>query len=212
MLNVVLLGAPGAGKGTQAEILSKKYGIPVIGTGNIIRREVKSGSELGKQLTGIINSGQLVPDALVIEMLKNRLSENDCRAGYILDGFPRTVQQAEELERMGQKIDAVLAFEIDDDVILDRMAGRRICAKCGEPYHVKNKIPKRDGVCDLCGGELVTRKDDERETVRKRIAVYHEQTEPVKDFYRSRGLLRSIDAMQSIEAVTAGMLAALEAR
>lgn len=208
-MKMILLGAPGAGKGTQAEIISKRLSAPIIGTGNIIREAIASGSQLGQQFKSYTDNGKLVPDELVVEMVADRLAKPDCAEGYILDGFPRTVVQAEEFEKMGGKIDSVICLEIADEVIIDRMTGRRICKNCGTPFHIKHNPPKADGVCDKCGGVLEIRKDDAPETVIKRLEVYHEQTEPLVAFYRERGLLTSIDATLDMDDVTEKILSAL---
>lgn len=209
-MKVILLGAPGAGKGTQAELLSKRLNVPVIGTGNIIREAIRSGSTLGQRFRSYTDSGKLVPDELVVELVAERLRSDDCEGGYILDGFPRTIAQAEAFERMAGQIDAALNFELDDAVIVARMEGRRICARCGLPFHVEHNPPKVAGVCDACGGELQQRIDDKPETVRQRLAIYHEQTKPLEDFYRERGKLCALDATQSVEAVTRQAVDCLE--
>lgn len=211
-MKMILLGAPGAGKGTQAEIVSKKLSVPIIGTGNIIREAISSGSELGKRFQAYTEDGKLVPDELVVEMVANHLKkikQPDNRKCFILDGFPRTVVQAQEFEEMGGVVDAVISLEISDEEILERMTGRRVCTKCGTPYHVHNNPPKQEGVCDKCGGALGIRNDDAPETVRKRLEVYHEQTEPLVDFYRQRGMLSSIDATMGMDQVTAKILSVL---
>ncbi len=206
-MKMILLGAPGAGKGTQAEILSKRLGLLIIGTGNIIREAIASGSELGKKFQSYTDHGALVPDDLVVEMVADRLAKPDCSDRYILDGFPRTVVQAEKFEEIGGKVDAVISLVISDEEILNRMTGRRVCERCGTPYHIHNNPPAKDGICAKCGGQLVTRTDDAPETVAKRLAVYHEQTEPLVDFYRAHGVLTSIDATQGMVRVTEEILA-----
>lgn len=208
-MKMILLGAPGAGKGTQAEIISKRLSAPIIGTGNIIREAIASGSQLGQEFKSYIDNGKLVPDELVVKMVADRLSQPDCADSYILDGFPRTVIQAEEFEKMGGKIDLVVCLDIADEVIIDRMTGRRICKDCGTPFHVKHNPPAKDGVCDKCGGVLQIRTDDAPETVIKRLEVYHEQTEPLVEFYRERGTLTSIDATLEMNEVTKMILFAL---
>lgn len=211
-MKMILLGAPGAGKGTQAEIVSKKLNIPIIGTGNIIREAINSGSELGKRFQSYTEHGKLVPDELVVEMVANhlkRLKQPDSSKSYILDGFPRTVVQAQEFEEMGGKVDAVIKLEITDEEIMARMTGRRICTKCGTPYHITNNPPEKEGVCDKCGGALCIRKDDAPETVLKRLEVYHEQTEPLVDYYRGHGILTTIDATMEMDKVTAEILSVL---
>ena len=208
-LNLILLGAPGAGKGTQAELISERYGIPAISTGQIIREEIASGSELGKQVKEYTSQGMLVPDSVVIDIIKGRLAKDDCANGFILDGVPRTLPQAEALEQAGIRFDRVISIEVDDRVIEARMTGRRVCGSCGASYHVVSKPPKTEGVCDLCGSALVVRKDDAPETVRNRLSVYHAETEPLKGFYKKLGILRLVKGDQSIEAATEQILAAL---
>ncbi|WMJ82587.1 adenylate kinase [Oscillospiraceae bacterium LTW-04] len=211
-MKMILLGAPGAGKGTQAEIVSKKLKIPIIGTGNIIREAINSGSELGKRFQSYTEHGKLVPDELVVEMVANhlsRLKQPDGRECYILDGFPRTVVQAQEFEEMGGKVDAVIKLEITDEEIIARMTGRRICTRCGTPYHIANNPPKEEGVCDKCSGALCIRNDDAPEMVLKRLEVYHEQTEPLVDYYRDHGILTTIDATMEMDKVTAEILSVL---
>ena len=208
-MKMILLGAPGAGKGTQAEIISKRLSAPIIGTGNIIREAIASGSKLGQEFKSYTDNGQLVPDEVVVKMVADRLSQPDCADSYILDGFPRTVNQAEAFEKMCVKIDSVVCLDIADEVIIDRMTGRRICKDCGTPFHIKHNPPKTEGKCDKCGGVLDIRKDDAPETVIKRLEVYHEQTEPLVEFYRERGLLTSIDATLEMNEVTKMILFAL---
>lgn len=210
-MKIILLGAPGAGKGTQAEIITEKLGIPVIGTGAIIREAIASGSELGRQFQSYTEAGKLVPDELVVKMVAERLQGGDCKNGYILDGFPRTVVQAEAFDRMGGAVDLVLNFEIGDGAIVKRMSGRRVCEKCGATYHVENLPPKAEGVCDKCGGALAVRKDDAPETVLERLRVYHELTEPLVEYYQARGLVKTIDAAKELEAITADVFAAIGA-
>ena len=209
-MKLILLGAPGAGKGTQADVLSKRWNIPTISTGNILRAAIKNGTSVGLQAKAFMDAGQLVPDDVIMGILKERVAEPDCADGYILDGVPRTIPQAEAMEESGIDVDCALSIEVEDEVIVERMAGRRLCGKCGASYHTKNHPPKREGVCDVCGGELVTRADDAPETVRKRLAVYHKETEPLKAFYEKRGKLRSVDNQPSIEATTAAVLRVLE--
>ena len=188
-MNLILLGAPGAGKGTQAEVISEKLGIPQISTGNILREAVKNGTEMGVKAKGFMESGALVPDEVVIGILKDRIAEDDCKNGFILDGFPRTVPQAEALESMGVNIDKVISLEVADETIQGRLSGRRVCEKCGASYHVEFNPPKTEGVCDKCGGAAVQRKDDAPETVIERLRTYHEQTAPLVDFYGNKGRL-----------------------
>ena len=209
-MKLILLGAPGAGKGTQAEIISEKYNIPTISTGNIIRAALKNGTEMGLKAKSYIDAGELVPDNVVIGIIKERLSEADCKEGYILDGFPRTIPQAVALDDMGFVIDAALSIKVDDSEIVKRMSGRRVCEKCGASYHTEYKKPEVEGVCNLCGGNLVIRKDDEPETVKNRLNVYHEQTEPLKDFYKGCGKLIIVEGQDKVEDTTRLVLEALE--
>ena len=209
-MNLILLGAPGAGKGTQAAILSKELNIPTISTGNILRAAVASGSELGKQAKACMESGALVSDEIIIGIIRDRLAEPDCANGYILDGVPRTLGQAEALEENGIKFDHVVSMEISDETIMERMSGRRVCPKCGASYHITAVPPKKEGVCDECGSELITRKDDAPETVKSRLAVYHKETEPLKDFYKSRGVLYPVEDQGSVEATSAAILKVLK--
>ena len=209
-MKLILLGAPGAGKGTQAEIISEKYNIPTISTGNIIRAALKNGTEMGLKAKSYIDAGNLVPDEVVIGIIKERLAEDDCKNGFILDGFPRTIPQAEALDKMGFEIDRALSIEVDDAEIIKRMSGRRVCSKCGASYHTEFKKPEKEGICNVCGGELVIRKDDEPETVMNRLKVYHEQTEPLKDYYKSCGKLITVEGQDKVEDTTALVLKALE--
>lgn len=201
-MKLTLLGAPGAGKGTQAEILSKKLGIPTISTGNILRAAMKNGTSVGLAAKSYIDKGALVPDSVIIDIVKERLAESDCANGFILDGMPRTIPQAEALLANGIELDAVLSLEIDDEAIVQRMGGRRTCPCCGATYHIVSNPPKTEGKCDSCGSELTVRADDKPETVRDRLNVYHEQTEPLKGFYENLGLLRSVDNVGSIEDIS----------
>ncbi len=209
-MNVILLGAPGAGKGTQAAILAKELNIPTISTGNILRAAVASGSELGQKAKACMETGALVSDEIIIGIIRDRLAESDCANGYILDGVPRTIGQAEALEANGIRFDHVVSLEIADETIMQRMSGRRVCPKCGASYHVVAVPPKQEGVCDACGSELVTRKDDAPETVQARLAVYHKETEPLKEFYRSRGVLVPVEDQGSVEATSAAILKLLK--
>ena len=209
-MKLILLGAPGAGKGTQAEILSRKYSIPTISTGNILRAAMKAGTPVGLRAKEYVESGRLVPDEVIIGIVQERLAKEDCINGYILDGMPRTIPQAEALEAHGVEIDYAVSIEIEDETIVERMSGRRTCHDCGASFHVVNNPPKTEGVCDLCGGELTIRKDDAPETVKARLETYHSETEPLKDFYAQRGKLRSVDNQPSIEAVTASIIKTLE--
>ncbi|MCD7774333.1 MAG: adenylate kinase [Clostridiales bacterium] len=209
-MNIIFLGAPGAGKGTQAEKVSEKLAIPTISTGNIIRAALKNGTEMGLKAKEYTESGRLVPDDIVIGIIKERLSEDDCKGGFILDGFPRTIPQAQALDEMGITIDKVIDIEVSDDAIVRRMSGRRVCAKCGSSYHLEFNKPKVDGVCDSCGGELVQRKDDAAETVLERLKVYHSETEPLKDFYKSKGKLSIVEGQEDIADTTSLTFKALE--
>ena len=208
-MNLILLGAPGAGKGTQAELLVKKLSIPAISTGNMLREAMANGTELGKKAKQYMDEGALVPDELILGIVADRVAQSDCANGFILDGVPRTLAQAEALEAKGIRIDHVVSIEVDDNDIARRMGGRRVCSKCGASYHVVAKPPKTEGVCDSCGGELIIRKDDEPETVRDRLKTYHEQTEPLKDFYKKLGNLKLVEGNQPIEHATRDILAAL---
>ncbi|MBQ9411784.1 MAG: adenylate kinase [Oscillospiraceae bacterium] len=208
-MKLVLLGAPGAGKGTQAEILSKKMGIPTISTGNILRAAMKNGTPVGLQAKEYVEKGALVPDAVIIGIIRERLAEPDCANGYILDGVPRTIPQAEALEEGGVGLDCALSIEVDDSVIVERMGGRRTCPDCGASFHVVNNPPKTEGVCDLCGAALTVRKDDAPETVKARLETYHKETEPLKAFYAARGKLKTVDNQPGIEATTAEIVKAL---
>lgn len=210
-MKLILLGAPGAGKGTQAEIICDKLGIPTISTGNILRAAVKEGTPMGLKAKSFMDAGALVPDDVIVGIVKERLAAPDCSGGFILDGMPRTIAQGEALEAMGVEIDKVLNLIVADEAIMERMSGRRVCAKCGASYHIKNKPSAKQGVCDRCGGELVIRKDDEPATVLDRLKAYHEQTEPLVAFYRERGKLVEIPDQGSIEDTTALILKELEA-
>ena len=208
-MKMILLGAPGAGKGTQAERLCKVLEIPTISTGNILRAAVKNGTPTGLKAKAFMDAGKLVPDEVIIGIITERLAEDDCKNGYILDGVPRTIAQAEAMEKAGINFDAVVSIEVADEVIMERMSGRRVCESCGASYHLVVVPPKVAGVCDSCGGKLVQRKDDAPETVKDRLAVYHKETEPLKDFYAQRGLLKSVENQPSVEATTAAILKAL---
>jgi adenylate kinase len=197
-MNLIFLGAPGAGKGTLATLLSKDYGIPQISTGDLFRAAVKEGSELGKQVQGIMEKGELVPDSLTVELVKERLAKPDAGDGYILDGFPRTIAQADALGEF-QKIDAVINFAISDELVIRRLSGRRVCRSCGAIYHVDNMPPKVEGKCDRCGGELYIRDDDKIDSIKNRLRVYQKQTEPLIAYYRDKGRLREIDSSKSPE-------------
>ena len=209
-MKLILLGAPGAGKGTQAEVICNHLGIPAISTGNIIRAALRAQTEMGLKARDYIEKGMLVPDDVVIGIIRDRLCEDDCKNGFILDGFPRTVPQAEALDRMGVKIDLVIDIEVPDEKIAARMAGRRVCATCGASYHTLYKQPKTEGVCDNCGSALTQRKDDEAQTVLERLRVYHEQTEPLIAFYRAKGTLRVVEGQEEVADTTKLTLKALE--
>ena len=208
-MKMILLGAPGAGKGTQAERLCKVLDIPTISTGNILRAAVKNGTPTGLKAKAFMDAGKLVPDEVIIGIITERLAEDDCKNGYILDGVPRTIAQAEAMEKAGINFDAVVSIEVADQVIMERMSGRRVCESCGASYHLVAVPPKVAGVCDSCGGKLVQRKDDAPETVKDRLEVYHKETEPLKDYYAQRGLLKSVENQPSVEATTAAILKAL---
>lgn len=208
-MKLILLGPPGAGKGTQAEILNKKLGIPTISTGNILRAAVKNGTPVGLKAKEYMDAGKLVPDEVIIGVISERLAEADCQNGFILDGVPRTIPQAEALEKAGISFDAVVSIEISDEEIVERMAGRRVCTACGAPYHVKSMPPKVEGVCDACGGKLEARADDKPEVVRDRLQVYHKETAPLKDFYAARNLLKTVDNQPTVAETTTAILNAL---
>ena len=209
-MKIILLGAPGAGKGTQAEKISEALNIPQISTGNIIREALKSGSEIGLKAKEYIESGKLVPDEVVIGIIQDRIAKEDCANGFILDGFPRTIAQAEALDNMGISIDRVLDINVADDVIASRLSGRRVCEACGSSYHILSKKPTVEGVCDKCGGTLIQRKDDHPDTVADRLKVYHEQTEPLKAYYEKKGLLRVVDGQDTVADTTYRTFCALE--
>lgn len=204
-MRLIMLGAPGAGKGTQAKKLAAKYDIPHISTGDIFRANIKNETELGHKAKEYMDQGLLVPDSLTLELVADRLSQADAQNGFVLDGFPRTIPQAtnldETLTAMDSPIDAALNIHVEDDVIIKRMSGRRACEKCGATYHIINNPPQEEGVCDICGGKLVLRKDDEPETVQKRLQVYHDQTQPLIDFYEAKGLLKTVDGTMPIDVI-----------
>ena len=208
-MNLILLGAPGAGKGTQAELLMKQLRIPSISTGNMLREAMANGSDLGKLVKSHMDEGRLVPDELILSLVAERVRSADCRNGFILDGVPRTLVQAQELDRIGVKIDYVVSLEIDDSVIVDRMSGRRVCSKCGASYHIVANPPKREGICNGCGQKLVIRKDDVPETVLNRLKIYHETTEVLKDYYDKQGKLCLIKGDQPIDKTNADILRAI---
>ena len=211
-MNLILLGAPGAGKGTQAELLVEKLAIPAISTGNMLREAMANGTELGKKAKQYMDEGSLVPDELILGIVADRVAQPDCANGFILDGMPRTLAQAEALENMGVRIDYVVSIEVDDAVIESRMTGRRVCPKCGASYHIVANPPKMDGICNACGTELTIRKDDAPETVRKRLEVYHATTEVLKDFYGKLGRLCIVEGNQPIEKANEDILEAIGAK
>ena len=210
-MNLILLGAPGAGKGTQAELLMEKLHIPGISTGNMLREAMKNGTEVGEKAKYYMDNGLLVPDDVIMDIVAERVAQPDCKDGFILDGVPRTLAQAEALQARGVQIDHVVSIEIDDSVIEGRMTGRRVCSSCGASYHIAANPPKVQNVCDLCGGSLMIRKDDAPETVRRRLEVYHEQTEVLKDFYGKLGKLRLVEGNQTIEGACEDILTAIGA-
>ncbi len=210
-MNLILLGAPGAGKGTQAEVICDALKIPAISTGNIIREALKNGTETGKKAKSFMDAGQLVPDEVVIDIIKERLVEDDCQNGFILDGFPRTVPQAEALDKMGITIDKVVEIFVPDEKIQQRLSGRRVCEKCGASYHTEFKPTKVEGVCNLCGGNTIIRKDDEPATVLSRLEVYHEQTAPLKGYYEAQGKLITVEGQEEVAETSKLTLKAIEA-
>ena len=210
-MNLILLGAPGAGKGTQAEVICEHLRIPAISTGNILREAIANGTEIGMKAKSYMDGGKLVPDEVVIAILKERISKDDCKNGFILDGFPRTVPQAEALDAMGVRIDKVIDIEVADEKIMQRLSGRRVCDKCGASYHVDYKPSEQEGICNKCGGNTVQRKDDHPDTIRERLSVYHDQTEPLKDYYEKTGKLTVVEGQEEVKDTTALTLKALEA-
>ena len=208
-MKLILLGAPGAGKGTQADILCKELDIPTISTGNILRAAIKNGTPTGMKAKAYMDEGKLVPDEVIIGIITERVAEEDCKNGYILDGVPRTIAQAEAMEKAGIVFDDVVSIEISDEVIMERMSGRRVCEHCGASYHLVAVPPKQEGVCDKCGGKLVQRKDDAPETVKARLEVYHKETEPLKAFYAQRGLLKSVENQATVAETSQVILRAL---
>ena len=208
-MKLILLGAPGAGKGTQADILCKELDIPTISTGNILRAAIKNGTPTGMKAKAYMDAGKLVPDDVIIGIITERVAEEDCKNGYILDGVPRTIAQAEAMEKAGIVFDDVVSIEISDEVIMERMSGRRVCESCGASYHLVAVPPKQEGICDKCGGKLVQRKDDAPETVKARLEVYHKETEPLKAFYAQRGLLKSVENQATVAETSQVILRAL---
>ena len=210
MMKLIIMGAPGAGKGTQADRISRRLSIPAISTGDILREAIAAGTDMGEQAKRYIDQGQLVPDEVMIGIIQDRLSQEDCRTGYILDGFPRTIPQAEALNAMGAAIDKVLSIEVSDERIVERMSGRRVCPKCGATFHTDHNPPKNADICDKCGAELIRRKDDAPETVLARLKVYHDQTEPLKDYYQKAGKLVIAEGQEDVEDTTSLVFSALE--
>ncbi len=214
-MKIIMLGAPGAGKGTQAKLIAEKYGIPHISTGDIFRANIKEGTALGKEAKEYMDKGQLVPDELTVRILLDRVGKDDCKNGYVLDGFPRTIPQAQvldnEVARLGDKIDFAIDVEVPDEDIIRRMGGRRACLKCGATYHVEHVPPKKEGICDTCGSELVLRDDDKPETVKSRLEVYHKQTQPLIDHYSKQNILRTVDGTKDMHEVFADIEKLLEA-
>lgn len=212
-MKIIMLGAPGAGKGTQAKMIADKYGVPHISTGDIFRANIKNGTELGMEAKKYMDQGLLVPDELTVRILLDRVAQDDCKNGYVLDGFPRTIPQAEvldsELTKLGDHIDYAINVDVPDENIVKRMSGRRACLTCGATYHIEHVPPKKEGICDVCGSELVLRDDDKPETVKNRLNVYHEQTQPLIDFYTEKGVLKTVDGTVPMEKVFAAITAIL---
>ena len=212
-MKIIMLGAPGAGKGTQAKMIAEKYGIPHISTGDIFRYNIKNGTELGKEANKYRDKGLLVPDELTVKILLDRVAQDDCKNGYVLDGFPRTIPQAEVLEealtKLGDRIDYAINVEVPDENIVKRMGGRRACVNCGATYHIEHVPPKKEGICDNCGSELILRDDDKPETVKNRLSVYHKQTQPLIDFYNGKGVLRTVDGTVDMKDVFNAIVAIL---
>ena len=212
-MKIIMLGAPGAGKGTQAKMIADKYGVPHISTGDIFRANIKNGTELGMEAKKYMDQGLLVPDELTVRILLDRVAQDDCKNGYVLDGFPRTIPQAEvldsELTKLGDHIDYAINVDVPDENIVERMTGRRACLTCGATYHIEHVPPKKEGICDVCGSELVLRDDDKPETVKNRLNVYHEQTQPLIDFYTEKGVLKTVDGTVPMEEVFAAITAIL---
>ena len=214
-MKIIMLGAPGAGKGTQAKMIAEKFGIPYISTGDIFRANIKNGTELGKKAKEYMDKGQLVPDELTVEILLDRVAADDCKNGYVLDGFPRTIPQADvldkELTKLGDKVDFAINVDVPDENIVRRMSGRRACLKCGATYHIEHIPPKKEGICDTCGSELVQRDDDKPETVQNRLSVYHEQTQPLIDYYNKKNILKSVDGTKDMQEVFSDIVNILNA-
>ncbi len=214
-MKIIMLGAPGAGKGTQAKMIADKYSVPHISTGDIFRANIKNGTELGKKAKEFMDKGQLVPDELTVEILLDRVAQDDCKNGYVLDGFPRTIPQADvldkELTKLGDKVDYAINVDVPDENIIRRMSGRRACLKCGATYHIVSIPTKVEGICDVCGEPVVQRDDDKPETVQKRLTVYHEQTQPLIDYYKGKGILKSVDGTVPMEQVFEEIVKILEA-
>ena len=214
-MKIIMLGAPGAGKGTQAKMIAEKFNIPHISTGDIFRANIKNGTELGKKAKEYMDKGQLVPDELTVEILLDRVAADDCKNGYVLDGFPRTIPQADvldkELTKRGDKVDFAINVDVPDENIVRRMSGRRACLKCGATYHIEHIPPKQEGICDKCGSELVQRDDDKPETVQNRLSVYHEQTQPLIDYYNKKNILKSVDGTKDMQEVFSDIVNILNA-
>ncbi len=214
-MKIIMLGAPGAGKGTQAKMIAEKFGIPHISTGDIFRANIKNGTELGKKAKEFMDKGQLVPDELTVEILLDRVASDDCKNGYVLDGFPRTIPQADvldkELTKLGDKVDFAINVDVPDENIVRRMSGRRACLKCGATYHIEHIPPKKEGICDKCGSELVQRDDDKPETVQNRLSVYHEQTQPLIEYYDKKNILKSVDGTKDMQEVFNDIVSILNA-
>ena len=208
-MKIIMLGAPGAGKGTQAKMIAEKYSIPHISTGDIFRYNIKNGTELGKEAKKYMDQGLLVPDELTVKILLDRVAQDDCKNGYVLDGFPRTIPQAEVLAKLGDRIDYAINVEVPDENIVKRMGGRRACVNCGATYHIEHVPPKKEGICDNCGSELILRDDDKPETVKNRLSVYHKQTQPLIDFYNGKGVLRTVDGTVDMKDVFNAIVAIL---
>ena len=210
IMKLIIIAAPGAGKGTQAEMISKHFGIPTVSTGAILRKNIQDKTELGAIAAKYINDGNLVPDDVMIDIVRKRLNEDDCKNGFILDGYPRNIEQAKALDESGIEIDKVLAIEVEDETIVERLSGRLECKVCGSSFHKEHRKPQKDGVCDNCGGELRTREDDRPEVIRDRLKTYHEKTEPLKDFYSRKGMLKIAVGKDEIESTTKEVLRVLE--